>query len=68
MSSKIKNVINTIQNKTEISEHRGFKYKGVRLSRADAELIIMQLKTFLARGDFFGSPTGGVKKVLDQII
>lgn len=70
MSSRINTAISTLQKKVNTSEYRGFKYKGARLSNADAEVIIMYLKRFLSEGSFFGlmEPCGGVKKVLDQLV
>ena len=70
MSWKINVAINALEKKILITECRSFKYKGVRLSRLDANTIIFYLETYLAQGSFSGllEPCGGVKTVLDQVI
>jgi hypothetical protein len=70
MGRKIDSVISALERKQRVSEYRTFKYKGAKLSHADASTIIFYLERYAANGSFYGlmDPTGGVKIVLDQVV
>lgn len=70
MSRKINSVINALGKKQRLSEYKSFKYKGARLSYADASTIIFYLERYTANGSFCGlmDPMGEIKTVLDQVL
>jgi len=70
MNKKLSMVVKALENKIMLTECRGFKYKGVRLSTSDANTIIFYIERYAANGSFYGlmDPSGGVKRVLDQVV
>ena len=68
MTTKINALRNKVQNLIDRSEYRGVKVLGVTCSRADLEIIVLYLDTFLRGGNINGlmTPCGNVKQVIEK--
>lgn len=69
MNKKLIALKQKAENLIRNSEYRGVKLHGVTCSRADLELVVFFIDTFLRQGNLNGwmSPCGNVKDVFDKV-
>lgn len=67
---KINNAIQALENKKKRYEYQSFKYKGEKLSFADADSVIYRLEVYKSQGDFDGLivPGESIQNVINQIV